>query len=154
MEINQLKEPDKLKQNKKLEQKYSCMQALLAELRKQEIPAEIAKTINQEIAEIETISGSNKAVRKQIAQAQDNILKLIEKELCLVPKNLYRSRWLAIGMAVFGVPLGVSFGLALGNMGLMGIGLPLGMVLGMAIGANMDNKALAEGRQLDIEINF
>lgn len=52
------------------------------------------------------------------------ILKLIEKELKLVPKNSYRNRWMAIGMSAFGVP----------------------------IGAGMDKKAFEEGRQLDMEI--
>ena len=154
MEINQLEQPENLQQDKKLELKYNCMQALLEELRKREIPPEIVTIINQGIAEIKAISGSNKAVRKQIAKSRYNILKLLEKELGLVPKNLYTSRWLAIGMAIFGVPLGVSFGSALANMSLMGIGLPIGMVIGMAIGASMDKKAQEEGRQLEVDISY
>ena len=77
---------------------------------------------------------------------------MIEKEEKLVPKNAYRTRWMAIGMSVFGVPIGMAFGASLGNMAFLAIGIPLGMAIGIAIGAGMDKKALEEGRQLDIEI--
>ena len=80
------------------------------------------------------------------------ILKLIEKEQKLVPKNIYRNRWLAIGMSAFGIPFRVAFGISLGNMAFLAIGLPLGMAIGIAIGAGMDKKAFEEGRQLDLEI--
>ncbi len=93
-------------------------------------------------------------MRKRIRKSQSNILKLIEKELKLVPKNLYRSRWMAIGMSAFGIPLGVAFGTSLWNMGLLGIGIPIGMVIGMAIGSGMDKKAFEESRQLDLEMKY
>ena len=60
--------------------------------------------------------------------------------------------WLAIGMSAFGLPIGVAFGLSIGNIGLMAIGLPIGMAIGAAVGTGMDKKALEAGRQLDIEI--
>ncbi len=84
--------------------------------------------------------------------AELRILKLIEKEQKLVPKNTYRNRWMAIGMSVFGVPIGVAFGASLGNMAFLAIGIPIGMAIGIGLGTGMDKKALEEGRQLDIEI--
>ncbi len=57
-------------------------------------------------------------------------------------------------MAAFGIPLGVAFGISIGNMGLLGIGLPIGMVIGMAVGSVMDKKAVESGRQLDLEIKY
>jgi hypothetical protein len=39
-------------------------------------------------------------------------------------------------------------------MAFLGIGLPIGMAVGSALGSGMDKKALAEGRQLDIEIKY
>lgn len=91
-------------------------------------------------------------MRKQIRKTQASILKLIEKELKLVARNHYRNTWLAIGMAAFGIPLGVVFGKSLGNMGLLGIGLPIGMVIGIAVGSVMDKKAFEAGKQLDFEM--
>ncbi|MBT8222071.1 MAG: hypothetical protein KJN96_02760 [Eudoraea sp.] len=59
---------------------------------------------------------------------------------------------MALGMAVFGVPMGVAFGAALDNMAFLGIGIPIGMAIGIAIGTAMDEQAKKEGRQLDIDL--
>ena len=79
---------------------------------------------------------------------------MIEKEHKLVTKNHYRNTWLANGMTVFGLPIGVVFGTSLDNMGFLGIGLPLGMAIGMAVGNSMDEKAFESGKQLDVEIKY
>lgn len=150
--IKELDKRPNIEQDKKLKNKYVYFEKLIDELNKKEIPSEIATTINQNIEAINSFSGSNKNLKKQIRKSQSNIFKLIEKELKLVPKNLYRTRWMAIGMSAFGIPLGVAFGASLGNMGLLGIGIPIGMVFGMAIGSGMDKKAIQEGRQLDLEM--
>ncbi len=71
----------------------------------------------------------------------------------IVPKNAYRNRWLAIGMVVFGMPMGAAYGVSMGNMAFIGVGIPIGMVFGMAIGARMDKKAAKEGRQLKFEVS-
>lgn len=154
MKFKDLLRSENIEQDKKLNKKFSEFEILLLELEKREIPQEIIKLINQRIDDINLFEGSNKDLLKIIKKILVEIFKLLEKELNLVPKNLYRARWMAIGMAVFGVPLGVSFSASLDNMAFIGIGLPLGMVIGMAIGASMDKKALEEGRQLDIEYNY
>ena len=89
-----------------------------------------------------------------LKQKRFKIIKLLEKELKIVPKNYYRNLWFIVGMSVFGLPLGVAFGISIGNLGLLGIGLPIGMVIGIAVGSGMDKKAHKEGRQLNIEIKY
>ena len=86
---------------------------------------------------------------KQIKSAQAGIIKLLDQELNLVPQNHYQLKWLVLGMATFGVPLGVVFGIALGNLAFLGIGLPIGMAIGIAIGTSKDKQAQDEGMQLD-----
>jgi len=152
MEIKELNERPGIDQNKKLQNAYAKFSKLRAELKKKEIPDEIVYYINNGIDRINSVSESEKKLGIQIKSTQSGILKLIEKECKLVVKNHYQNTWLAVGMAVFGIPLGVAFGAGNGNLGFIGIGLPLGMVIGMAIGAGMDKKAFKEGRQLDIEI--
>ncbi len=152
MEINDLHKRSDKDQDKKLITRITYFQKLIEELNKKEIPAEIVNSINQYIEEVNTFDSSNKDLRKQISKSQSNIMKLLEKELKIVPKNIYRTRWMAISMAGFGIPMGMTFGVSLGNMAFIGIGIPIGMVLGIVIGAGMDNKALKEGRQLDVEI--
>jgi hypothetical protein len=83
---------------------------------------------------------------------QNAILKLVKKELKIVPKSHYQTLWMLFGFSGLGIPIGVAFGLGMGNIGLLGIGLPIGMGLGAVIGLMLDKKALKEGRQLDIVI--
>ncbi len=154
MEIKELKKRPSIDQNKKLISAYAQFDKLLMELKKKELPDEIVISINNGIDQINSISDSEKELRKQINMTQSSILKLIEKELKLVTKNHYRNSWLAIGMAAFGIPLGVAFGTSAGNMGLLGVGLPIGMVIGMAVGSDMDKKAFKDGKQLDLEIKY
>jgi len=154
MEIKKLDKRPNIEQDKKLMNRYVNFEKLINELKKKKIPSEIAHTINHDIEEINSFSGSNKGLLKQFRKSQSNILELIEKELKLVPRNYYRNRWLAIGMAAFGIPFGAAFGASLGNMAFLGIGIPIGMAVGMAIGAGMDKKAFEEGRQLDMEVNY
>lgn len=154
MEITGLDKRADKEQDKKLKKCYAVFENLMNELKKKKLPTEILNFINQNIEEINSFSGSNKDLRKRILKSQSNILKLIEKELKLVPKNYYRNRWLAIGMSAFGIPFGVAFGASLDNMAFLGIGIPIGMAIGMAVGAGMDKKAFEEGRQLNLEIQY
>lgn len=154
MEIKELKKRPSIDKNKELISAYAQFNKLLTELKKKELPEEIVKFINNRIEQINSVSESEKELRKQIRKIQSGILKLIEKELRIVTKNHYRNTWLAVGIATFGIPLGVAFGTIIGNMGLFGIGLPIGMVIGTAVGSGMDKKADESGRQLDLEIKY
>jgi len=154
MEINILKMRDGLDRNKRLTDIYVQFEKLLSELRKRDLPDEVVHSINTNIDLIDMATESEEQWKKQLRKTQSDILRLIEKELKLVPKNHYRNIWLALGIAAFGVPLGVVFGLSLGNMAFMGIGMPIGIPIGLAIGSGLDKKAAEEGRQLDVEISF
>lgn len=152
MEIKELIKRPSINQNKKLIRDYAQFDKLLTELKKKALPEEIVKYINTGIDQINSFSEPEKELKKKIKKTQADILKLIEKELKLVTINHYRNIWLALGMVVFGLPLGVAFGTSMGNMGLLGIGLPIGMAIGIAVGSSMDKKAVESGRQLDLEI--
>lgn len=138
----------------KLGRKYQHFLELLKELQKRELSEEVAQSINEEIDKVNALSRSEKELEKQIDLSQHAILKLIEKELQLVPKNHYKRTWLALGIAAFGIPLGVAFGSSLGNMAYIGIGLAMGLAIGLGIGSAKDKKAEEEGLQLDWDINF
>jgi hypothetical protein len=152
MVIQELKNRPDIDQHKKLYASYNQFDKLLMELRRKELTTETVNSINDGIAQVNSVTGSEKELRKQIKNTQSRILKLIEKEHKLVLKNHYRNTWLALGMAVFGMPLGAAFGASLGNMAFLGIGLPIGMAIGSAVGTAMDKKAFEEGRQIDLEI--
>lgn len=154
MEINVLKMRDGLDRNKRLTDIYVQFEKLLSELRKRDLPDEVVHSINTNIDLIDMATESEEQWKKQLRKTQSDILRLIEKELKLVPKNHYRNIWMALGIAAFGVPIGVAFGASLGNMAFMGIGIAMGIPIGLAIGTGLDKKAAEEGRQLDVEIYF
>lgn len=154
MEIKELKKRPNFDQNTKLINAYAQFDKLLTELEKKKLPEEIVNSINNGIDQLNSVSESEKELRKQIRVSQSSILKLIEKELKIVTKNHFRNTWLAVGMTVFGIPLGVAFGASLGNMAFLGIGLPIGMAIGIAVGSGKDKKAFEEGRQIDLEIKY
>lgn len=154
MGIKELRKRKGIGENKQLIDAYIQFEKLLTQLRKRKLPDEVVQAINTNIDLIDPDPGTEEDLRKQLRKTQSDILRLIEKELKLVPKNHYRNVWLALGIAAFGVPLGVVFGASLGNMGYLAIGIPFGLSIGLAIGTGLDKKAADEGRQLDVEINF
>ncbi|HRR04209.1 MAG TPA: hypothetical protein P5134_07295 [Bacteroidales bacterium] len=139
-------------ENLKLNEIFSQFRQLLAELENREIPDEIVTSINNDIDEINSITVIGNELQKEIERRLQRIIKLLEKNLKLVPKNYYRNLWMILGIAVFGIPIGVILGASLDNMAYLAIGLPIGLVIGIGVGAVMDQKALKKGRQLDIEI--
>jgi predicted RND superfamily exporter protein len=154
MKINELNQRPGIDENVKLEETYYQFEKLLSELRKKELPDGLVVSVNKDIEDLKSISVSGDELRKIIRKKQTRIIKLLEKELKLVPKNYYRKLWLAVGMAAFGIPIGVALGASLGNMAFLGIGLPIGMAIGIAVGTGMDKKAFEEGRQIDLEIKY
>lgn len=131
---------------------YDQLQQLLNELEKKKISAETVEKINRETAIINSTALRDKDLHKVLKQKQNYIIKLLEKEHKIVPKNYYRNLWMAVGMGAFGLPIGVAFGLLMHNIALLSIGLPIGLGIGVVVGSSLDKKAEAEGRQLDVEI--
>jgi hypothetical protein len=97
MELKKLKEFTEPEQSKKLKYKYNEFGLLIDLLRKRDLPAELVSSMNQYIEGINSLSASNKELLRQVRTAELRILKLIEKEQKLVPRNTYRPRWIAIG---------------------------------------------------------
>ncbi|RIW17555.1 hypothetical protein D0X99_06620 [Algoriphagus lacus] len=107
-------------------------------------------SINGKLEEINATSLTGKPLQKFLTAKLTDILKQLEKELKLVPKDHFRTQWMVVGMSAFGLPFGVAFGLSLGNLAYLGLGLPFGMAIGIALGTSMDEKAKKEGRQLNL----
>ena len=154
MKIKELNQKPGIDKNVKLKETYLQFEKLLIELRKKELPDGLVGSINNDIEDLNSTSSAGDELRKIVKKKQTRITRLLEKELKLVPKNYYRNLWLALGMTAFGLPLGVAFGVALGNMAFLGIGLPIGLGIGIAVGTGMDKKAFEEGRQIDLEIKY
>ncbi len=152
MELAHFQKPTFLIPASKLSQKAAVFEKLLEEMRSRNIPESIIESINHEIILVNAASSDEKTFVKQLQKSQSTILKQLEKELKLVPRKYYLSTFMSFGMAAFGIPLGVAFGLSLGNLAFLGIGLPIGLGIGVAIGSAKDNQAKASGNQLDVNI--
>lgn len=152
MKLIPLKPRLDLKENKKLYDAHVQLAQFIEVLTKRELPKELVNHINTEIQDVNATTVSGKKLRSLIRKKQLKIVQYLEKELKLVTKNHYKNTWLALGMAAFGIPIGIIFGTSLGNMAFLGIGLPFGMLIGIVLGTRMDTKALEEGRQLNIEL--
>ena len=151
MKLKELNRNKNIESDLKLNKVFVKYENLINELNTRELPEEIVNTINDGTETINSSAVSGKELRRLIRETQLKILKVLEKELKLVAKNHYRNLWLALGMSVFGIPLGVAFGGGSGNMSFIGTGMPIGMVIGIVIGSTMDKKAFENGRQLNVE---
>ena len=77
MEIIELVKRPNIEQDKKLTTRYAYFDKLIVELNKKEIPSEVVKSINQDIEEVNSFSGSDKALLKQLRRVQTSIFKLV-----------------------------------------------------------------------------
>jgi hypothetical protein len=136
-------------ENPKLAKAAHSLNTLITAINQMSIPTSQEQKISEVIAGLNKFPGPDPELLKALKTGQAAILKLLEKELKIVPKSHYQTLWLVLGMSAFGLPLGVAFGIAIGNIALLGIGLPIGMGIGIAVGTSLDTKAKNQGRQLD-----
>lgn len=152
MTINEMKPIEGIDPGSKSSIALSKFTLLLKELRKRDLPDAIALQINSIIAIAEQLYGNDPRFRSRLGKLKNQIIRLLEKELKIVPRNYYRTLWMAVGIGAFGLPLGVALGASFGNMGFIGMGLPFGIAIGLALGTGMDKKAFEEGRQLNVDL--
>jgi hypothetical protein len=152
MQLIELKKNENVAKSAKSNLYQTQIEYILRDLHGRDLPDYVIKSINADIDQINSTTKTEYALHKLLKQKQRDIVKVLEKEMKIVPINYYRNLWMVIGMSAFGIPLGVAFGISIGTMGMMGIGLPIGMGIGIALGTSMDKKALADGRQLSIEV--
>ena len=148
-QINSIKERS-LPKGKRLEKNYNTMRLLVEKINERDLNAATVEVVNEQVEILN--SADDKVIKSTLRKTRSKILTVLEKEMKLVTANHYMTRWMALGMTVFGVPIGVSYGVAIDNMGMMGVGIAIGMSVGLAIGSGMDKKAKEEGRQLDVKI--
>ena len=150
MSLKPLKDLEPYLTDKRVKVRAVKFQELWEELNTMELPLEISSFINQKVDHINDLEDKNE-IFKNLGKSQAAILKLLREEMGLVPANYHRNMWLGLGMAVFGIPIGVALGLSLQNMSFIGIGLPIGLAVGVGIGVSMDAKARDSGKQLKFE---
>lgn len=152
MNITAITKREAITNNEKLNRIAAQFNELVKELNRRNLPENTVSSINRDIEELNSDRIAGHDLKRLILRKQAKICRLIEKRHKIVPKNYYRNLWLVLGMTAFGLPIGITFGMLMNNMGLLAIGLPIGMGIGIAAGSGMDKKAREEGRQLNIEL--
>lgn len=150
MELQKLERRTGSDQNKKLTKAYDGISNLIEALSKKDLPQDIAKSINDDITNINFFKGTNNDLVKHLRKTNKQILEGIEKKLGLVKKNHYQTTWMAYGMLIGIVFTSVSQNFmedASWNSPAMGISM--GLLFGIVAGKNRDKKAEKEGVQLD-----
>lgn len=150
MSLKPLNDLTPLESDKRIKIRVEKFMELWEELNEMELPKEVSSFINREVDHINDLEEKGD-VFKALGRSQSAILKRIKDEMGLVPANYHRNMWLGLGMAVFGIPMGVALGLSLQNMAFIGIGIPIGLAIGIGIGISADSKAKQEGKQLRFE---
>ena len=117
------------------------------ELNSRSIVENTINAINREIEEINSSTEIGVSMKSLIVKKLTSILKLLEKEHKLVPKNYYRNNNLLKNSVVFGVPIGIIIGLITKDMALISAGMIIAMAISFVRGRIMDKMALKEGRQ-------
>ncbi len=153
MELEGLKTRNFSEKKRALSKEYSLLEQLVQELQNSELPPEVVVELNTEIFRLNAVLDNDLKLYFYVKLVKKKILKTLHNDLEIVPKNYYRNLWLALGMSVFGLPLGVILSAILDNTISIAIGLPIGLAIGLAVGAEMDKRALENNKQLELEIN-
>lgn len=125
-------------------------QNLITEINTKELSPEVVEKIEQKITFLNTWEGSARAYLKEVEKTKYKILKILHKDLGIVHRNYYSGLWLSLGMAFFGVPLGVIIFLISDNATFLGIGLPVGMIIGLGVGSYLDKRAKEQNKVLTL----
>ena len=152
--MKKITERQNISENLKASNSYEQLGKLLNALELKNLPTETVDFIEQEVEQLNSIVDIDKYFVKVIKEKENRVIKMVEKKHKIVPRNYYKKLWMILGMSAFGLPMGVAFGLIIGNLGMLGIGLPIGMAIGVGVGSIMDKKAFNEGRQLDFEVKY
>jgi len=126
--------------------------ALLEELYTRPLSDEMHADLREMAKGMNELEEREKGYFQILRQHQKVVVKRLVQEEGWSPMGYFQQLWMAQGMAVFGVALGLCFGVALKNMAFLGIGLPIGMAIGIAIGKKKDEEKKQAGQQLNWEI--
>ena len=137
--------------SRKLNKAYDKIDCLLTEVGKKELPADSLEEINQRITLLNHFDGEEKILRKKIERFYSEILKLLKDQLGIVPRNYHQNIWMAYGLALFGLPIGVVMSTMTDTPAFMGVGLPIGLSIGMIYGMLKDRKVKMQNKQINIE---
>jgi hypothetical protein len=151
MDIDNINRREDSVANPQLNKSYEKLESLVDALRKKEFSNEGKIVINEHLKGINSFSGSEKELIRELKRTYKSIVKFSEEVLHFLLKHHYRSLGLVFGMmgGLLLSSVSDSFGI-LNFEPNLGAGMAIGMAIGMVIGEKMDRKVAKEGSQLDV----
>lgn len=150
MQLTKLKWTNTEVSDPKNEKAFQKLVSLLEEISNRELTETTVEKLNILLEALNSLNQNN--FNKSIKKTYDKVVQTLVKEEKMVPAGYYKMLWMSLGMAAFGIPMGVAFSASLDNYAFIGIGLPIGMVIGMAVGAKKDEDAKKKGLQLNVNM--
>ncbi len=120
MEILEPRERTDISEDQKLSKVYAEFGLLVKAIRKKQLTPTLISALNGNIERVNASTVGGKELMKLVSTSQKAMIKQMEKEMKIVPRNHFSKLWMVVGMSAFGLPFGVVFGLGLKNMGLLG----------------------------------
>tara|TARA_R100000935_G_C2835473_1_gene167843 strand:- start:2102 stop:2563 length:462 start_codon:yes stop_codon:yes gene_type:complete len=151
MNLQPIEYPSNIRISEEIESNFQKFDVFLEELNKMELPPEVVVSLNTQLENLPLFSGSEEQFLIKLKNTKMVLLKILYQEVHVVPKSHYRDLWMALGLSIIGIPIGILFFLFLDNSIYIAIGIALGFVIGVLIGNYLDNQAEEEGRQLSKE---
>lgn len=145
MELSHLQPQDEKSLEKKEQKAVDHFNEIIDALNAKEIDENTVTYIHERMASIQENFSFN-----TIKKEESKVLDFVNKQHGYVAQNHYKSLWIALGMSAIGVPIGVGIGLALDQLGFMGIGIAMGLTVGIIIGSTKDKEAKKKGKQLHV----
>ena len=90
-------------------------------------------------------------LKRQLEITHHRILYILRRDVGIIPENYYRNLYLALGMSVFGLPLGALLASLLGNSSYLIFGMLFSLAAGIAFGSRKDQIADKENKVIRLE---
>lgn len=139
-------------QKKNWQETQTKYENLLNQLQTKELTSSFIDFVDEEINKLNQSELIAKKYFRMMESSRRRIINKMVQDLKLYPKQYHQNMWLALGMSVFGIPIGMLMSIVLDSMAFIGIGLPLGLSIGIFVGQAKDKKAKSEGKQIDTQI--
>lgn len=130
---------------------YENYKKYIKELQSKTLPESLIEKLNLLIDVNNQMHDDEEMYRKSLNKIVRDTVKLVEKEAKIVPLNFYTNNWLIIG-TTFGVTLGSILSNLNDEIAFLGLFIAIGLSLGYGYGKSLDNKAIKEGRQINVDL--
>ncbi|MEL6804098.1 MAG: hypothetical protein AAFO91_09985, partial [Bacteroidota bacterium] len=136
--LQTLQRPAFIENDKGFNKQFTRLETILEDLNSRSIASTTSDSINAQIEEINQHTGNKASYKKAFGSGSREITTLLQKAEGLTPKAYYQTLWMSLGMAAFGLPIGLLIALSVDNWGLLAIGLPIGSAVGVILGMSFD----------------